>query len=256
MASPFTLTTVGRSEIPHPAERAILHITLSSTGPNKASASNDVFTAASHLERLLRELSPPENPDPAAKAAAPLAHWSKTGLAATSHVPYTYDVARARHEQPRQYTAKITFDVRFQHFGPMGAFGTRLAALPHAEVSHIEWVLTAGTQKGYQSRLRRAAASDALEKARDYCEVLGCSGVRPVELSEAASGGTALFGSVRGGGASHQMMQTAPGTGMGVPGAEGARDESPLEFTPKEVRMSMEVTVKFEAENGRAGDRS
>lgn len=258
-STPFILSTHGRAEIPHPAERAVIHVSVSSQGTNKAFVSDEVITTAQHIERLLRDLSPPDsNPTPEAKAAAPLAHWSKTGLSATSYVPHNYGVYTP---QPRQYTARITFDIRFQKFRELGAFGTKLSALPHAEVSHIDWILTASTRKAYQSQLRKAATRHALEKARDYCDVLSCGNLRPVELSEgtmatAGGGGGGLFGSSAFGRTaqqaqvSYQQQQSAPGA-MGRPqtdGANGTRDESPLEFTPKEVRMNMDVTVKFHAE--------
>lgn len=112
--TPFTLTTTGRTTIPHPAERACLHLTVTSTGPNKAAAADDVQTTTQHIETMLRELSPPDPPPQGsskdhAKAAAPLAHWSKTGLSATSYVPYNTDARLNSVAKARQYTAKITF---------------------------------------------------------------------------------------------------------------------------------------------------
>lgn len=132
-------------------------------------------------------------------------------------------------------------DIRFQHFGSeMAAFGSKVSTLPHAEISRIDWILTAPTRKSYEGRLRREAARDALEKAKDYCEVLGCGAPRPVELTEGREGG---YGGMRmGSNDAMPMMQSAPAgpvRGGGGMGAGGERDESPVEFTPKEVRMSM-----------------
>lgn len=236
------------------------HVAVASQGTNKAAVSDEVVTTAQHIERLLRELSPADS-SLEAKESAPLAHWSKTGLSATSYVPYTPSDAKI--QKPRQYNARITFDIRFKKFKELGAFGTKLSALPHTEISHIDWILTAATRKAYQSQLRKAATKDALEKAQDYCDVLGCSYPRPVELNEGnvatgggggglfGNNGGSLFGSANARAAqqaqmSYQQQQCAPGHGPG--GGNDARDESPLEFTPKEVRMSFEVTVRWHAE--------
>lgn len=257
---PFTLTTHGHHTIPHPAERALLTITITSTGPNKPSVADDVATTAAHLETLLRELSPPaENPTPESKATAPLAHWSKTGLSATSHVPHTPPHRNKQGDlvhpspQPRQYTSKLTFDIRFQHFAALGAFGTRVAALPCAEISAIDWILTAPTRERHESALRRAATADALAKARDYCDVLCCGDLRPVELTEGDVTTSSGAWNLRAQGAMPQM-QCAPGMMQG--GGGNARDESPLEFTPREVRMGMGVTVKWHASPALGGGKA
>lgn len=262
---PFTINISGRAEIPHPAERALIDVVVSSSGTNKAAVSDEVITTAKHIETLLRGLSPTDQ-TPEAKAAAPLAHWSKTSLSATSYVPYT----NKNSAKPRQYDAKINFDIRFKEFKALGAFGSRLSALPHVEIHQIRWILTAPTEKSYRSQLRKEAAQDALQKAKDYCEVLGCTNIRPVELNESNGGYQPLFASSYGRqrtmNVSYPQMQAPQGFaprsgGSGLFGSssmqsasgpanvgEDQRDESELEFKPQEVRMSMEVSVQFIAE--------
>lgn len=159
---------------------------MSSQGTNKASVSDEVFTTAQHVEGLLRELSPSDLSQQA-KDAAPLAHWSKTGLSATSFVPFSYD-GKERVEQPRKHKSRITFDIRFKHFGPMGGLGAKLSALPHSEVTHIDWILTAETWQSYQCELRKAAAQDARSQAQDYCRALGSGNPCPVELEKRQDG--------------------------------------------------------------------
>jgi len=237
------LQVTGRSEIPHPAERAVISVVVESSGTNKASVSDEVLTTAKHLESLIRAIAPKEE-SPEAKQASPLAHWAKKGFTATSHVPW-YDHSKTKNPPPRQYNGSITFDIRFKEFKALGAFGEKLTALPHVEVKNVSWILTPATTKSYRSQLRKEAAQDALEKARDYCSVLGCSNIRPVELSEGhlGGGGGSLFGAAAYAPQARQMqMQQAPGM------QGDSRDESPLEFRPEEVKMSMDVTVKFHAD--------
>ena len=195
---PFVINVDGHAEIPHPAERAVINVLVASAGTNKASVSDEVLTTARHLETLLRELSPNEE-TPEAKAASPLAHWSKTSLSATSHVPYNH---QKEIYEARQFNASISFDIRFKEFKALGSFGSRLSALSHVEVPNINWILTEATEKSYRSQLRKEAARDSLQKAREYCEVMNCTNVRPVELEE----GYSSSGSHRSGALASQQL--------------------------------------------------
>ena len=178
----FELTVTGKAEIPHSAERAVINVSVSSQGLNKAAVSDEVITTAKHIESLLRQLSPTDS-SAEAKAAAPLAHWNKTSLSFTSYVPTDND----GRELARNYKASVGFDIRFKEFKALGGFGARISSLPHVEVRKIEWILTTETEKSFHSQLRRDATVDAMEKARDYCDVLGCTNVKPVKLAEGLS---------------------------------------------------------------------
>lgn len=246
--SPFTIHVNGKAVIPHPAERALINVVVASSGTSKQWVSDEVITTAKHVEGLLRELSP-KNDSEEAKKAAPLAHWSKTSLSATSHVPRDRD----GNDLARKYHATVTFDIRFRNFEKLGSFGTRLSVIPHVEVNNIQWILTNITEKAFHSQLRKEAARDALQKAEDYAEVLGCKHVKPVELSEAGLSSHAGMYAAR---MVQQQQpqglyaQTAPGSnpfgGFGVNGTQ--RNESGLDFRPEEVTMSLDVTAKFHAE--------
>jgi len=245
--APLTIDVEGRAEIPHHAERALIHVSVASTGLNKTTVADEVLTTASHVENLLRDLSPTDD-SPEAKQAAPLAHWSKTSLSSTSWLPYDYT---KKAHMARQYNARIKFDIRFKEFKALGAFGSKLSSLEHTEVDNIDWILTAATEKSFRTQLRKAAAQDAMQKAQDYCEVLGCTNVRAVKLDETKGihrVGAAIINQQ--GGVSYQQMQVAPGHTR--PAEADRRDESPLEFRPQEVRMSMSVNVRFHADNGAA----
>ena len=238
--SPFTITVTGQAVIPHRAERALINVVVASSGISKQWVSDEVVTTSMHVEDLLKELSPKENTEEAKKAAA-LAHWSKTSLSATSHVPRDKD----GHDLARKYFASVTFDIRFRNFEKLGSFGTRLSTIPHVEINNIQWILTNITEKAFRSQLRKEAAREALQKAEDYAEVLGCKRVRPFELAESS------YDSHAGMGAARMMQQQMPLQYQRAPGANsiGAqRNETGLDFRPEEVTMSLNVTAKFHAE--------
>jgi uncharacterized protein YggE len=244
---PFEITVQGTGNIPHPAERAVINLEVSSTGAHKASVSNEVITTAKHIESLLRELSPTDASAHALDHAA-LAHWSKTSLSSTSHVPYIQDDP----DPARQYTARVVFDIRFRDFKALGSFGTHVSGLAHVEVRNIDWILTEATEKSFRAQLRQEAAKDALQKAQDYCAALGGVNIRPVELSEGIPLGSTMASQGRKkAGGSHGAGFGSMGRSVQLARRGGVEEDGEdFAFDPQEIRMATEVTVKFEADHG------
>lgn len=244
--SQFSLSVNGRAELPLLAERAIINVSVSSEGLDKAKVSTDIISAAKQIESMLREMSAKDE-TPAAKAAAALAHWSKTSLSATSYVPpaqprrHSELFREEAKEPPRRYRGIIQFDVRFKDFNALGSFSTRISSIEHVEVKDINWTLTEVTEAKYRSQLRKDAAKDALAKAQDYCEVLGCVKLRPEKMQDHTftNHGQAAHG-----------MQMHSMARMGRVRFSEVQDEAKeeLEFTPQEIKMTMDVSVSFRAE--------
>lgn len=176
---PFELSVSGHAMIAHPAERAVINVTVSSTGTNKASVVDEVVTTAKHVEEMLRVLSPQDD-TAEAKAASPLAHWNKTSLSSRCWMPRD---DKNNEMPPMKYSSNVRFDIRFKEFKALGSFGTRISSIPHVSVNEIDWILTTDSENSYLPRLRRDCAHDALQKARDYCEILRCTNLRPVSLT-------------------------------------------------------------------------
>lgn len=265
-STPFQLIVTGKAEVAHLAELAIINVSVSSSGINEASVSDKVITTAKHIESLLGPLSPQDD-TAKAKKAAPIAHWSKTSLSSTSHGLYHHQDP----DQPpiRQYNVAISFDISFRDFQALSSFGTKLSSISHVEVQNISWILTDATLKSFKTELRIQAAQDALQKAWHYRDVLACNAnVRPVELQEGDARSTMSAGFVGGGrgdengilcgggcygesGVAAQYAQTATVSRSiqqarrGGEDGEDARTEG-LRFDAQEVKMAMEVTVKFE----------
>ncbi|KJX98530.1 hypothetical protein TI39_contig407g00010 [Zymoseptoria brevis] len=250
--TPFELTVSGLAVIPLLAERAIINVVVSSDGKEKSTVTKEVIAAAKQIEKLLHQVAPQDD-SPEAKAAAPLAHWSKTSLSATSYVPGSTD---HDHHPARRYKSTVRFDIRFREFKALGAFGVTISSISHVEVSNTEWILTTETKDSYRFELRKTAARNAMRKAQDYRDVLGCGNLRPIELDDTngndsyqARGSGRTMQTARRSAAPAQMytqsMQSMPGYNE-----ESSEDASGLEFTPQEVQMSMEeaLTVKFHAD--------
>lgn len=240
MASPipFTLKVEGRAEIGLPAERAIINVTVSSSGLNKAAVSDEVITAARHVEALLREFSPTGD-SAEAKAASPLAHWSKTSLSATSYMPSPHVDDEEVKPRVRHYRSSIKFDIRFKEFKALGSFGARISSVAHVELQDIEWILTEETKLSYRPQMRQLAAKDAMARAQEYCDVLGCTNLRPVELDETGS----MYSS-----SNRRYAMAAQEVGGYYREEDDDEGKPILEFTPQEVKMSMDIGINFHAE--------
>ena len=243
----------GEATIPRRAERAVLSVEVSSTGKTKPQVTEEVITTAKHLRTMLEDLSRTDQQTDGANAQAAVAHWSMNSLNTTSNFVSNNKHFEASGEDGYwTYTARTTFDIRFRDFDALGPFATKLAALQHVKIHSVEWTLTQATRRQYDSELRKQAAADALQRAKDYAEALGVPNVKPIEISEGqiynesgfsayprgGVGGAQLFGQPRA-----LQMQTAN------VGSEVEQDfsSSDLAFQPEEVRMHGSVSCKFEA---------
>ncbi|KAK4976488.1 hypothetical protein LTR66_003405 [Elasticomyces elasticus] len=232
-----TITVSGNAMLPHPAERALLEVFVSTEGSTEQSVTEKVTSTAGQVQEALRALSPTDETEEA-KAAAAISHWSMKSLRTSSFVPYDSD----GRQQTRRYTARADFEIRFRDFNVLGPFSTQLAAMPHVQMNGVQWILTDATKHALQSELRKMAARDALVRARDYAEALGLGNVRLLELSEGAVS-SLVSGAQTGLFRSQQPPQMQLAAGFGAP----SNDRSELSFQAEEVQATAQVSAKFSA---------
>lgn len=240
----FAIHVKGEAEIPHPAERAVVDITITTDGLDKTTVSEDAQATAEIVEALLRDFSPSDGSEEAKNSAA-LNHWSRTSLSTSSYQP-TDSHGRTMTEAPRRYKATMQFSARFQNFTRLGSFNRTLSELPNVQISQINWVLTEATKKSFHSQLRKIAARDALLKASEYADALGYKNVKPVELR--AGGNTAqsrhmkagmIFGSNSSGNLPQNMVEQQ--------GRESGGEDRFM-YQPEDVMMNLSVSAEFHAE--------
>ncbi|GAB7353521.1 hypothetical protein MBLNU459_g3965t2 [Dothideomycetes sp. NU459] len=243
------MSVSGKAAVPRLAERAVLDVKVSSQGPSRKDVSEQVTNTAKHLQVLLGSMSPPDSSEEAKKSAA-LAHWSMSSLTSTSRMPTDQNGNEVEDGQ-RLYLAETSFDIRVRDFDKLSALATELSTLQHVTISSIKSVLTNSTKKAFESELRKMAAKDALQRARDYAEALGLTTVRPIELDESPIniyGGYGWMGAAEHGTKqAARMMQMVPSADVS---SKGGLDSSNLEhfvFQAEEVTMSAEIQMKFEA---------
>ncbi|KAF2173831.1 hypothetical protein M409DRAFT_62075 [Zasmidium cellare ATCC 36951] len=144
----FEITLHGEASLSLPAERAILRIDVCTTDVNKQTSFDAVLSTAKNVEALLRKLSPKSISDES-KLQAAVDHWSRTSLSETSQMPY------GKSRPPRQYTASVTFEARFQRFQAISGLIKELGAISHVKTKPLEWVLLQKTKDENRSALRK-----------------------------------------------------------------------------------------------------
>lgn len=227
----------GHATIPKLAERAVLSVGIASEGSSKEWVVEEVTTSTKHLRNMLEEMSPMDDTEEA-KQTSKISDWSMTSLQTTSHMP-TNNNGEPIEGATRVYEAEVTFDIRFRDFEALGPIATKLAAMPHVQVDRVDWILTPQTEQSYLSELRKMAARDALQRARDYAEALGLEHVVAVELEETQN--RLLFSSAV---PRRKTKQSAPYASA----HQIEKNYSDLAFHPEEIKMNMDVMCKFQAE--------
>ncbi|KAL3441861.1 hypothetical protein BJX65DRAFT_242932 [Aspergillus insuetus] len=237
---PFTITTTGHASIARPAERGTLRLSISDSGAEPKTVSQNVVSCTNTLKSLIKPLhtrtaSGEITPD------AKITHWSLGTLST-----YSYAVADRRDRkkiEKRVFHASTTMEVKFRDFTELSNFASELAAsFPLVDVDGVDWALTDVSKRDLARRVRSLAGKDALERAEDYAGTFGKERVFVESILEEGRGGY--------GGVAYGVVSTrragGPGGRRGMDGDEGEREG--LEFRPEEVEVSAEVTVKFVTE--------
>lgn len=142
----------------------------------------------------------------------------------------------------RHHTARMGFQVKFQDFEKLGAIATQLSTMEHVNIQGIQWQLTDVTKDRLGTEGRGNAMRDAVRRAKDYFEAMQEAGVlrdgggrTEVKVVEVVEGG----GSRGGNSSMHYQSHHGGGYPAGYQGGG-------IEFTPENVKLNSEITVKFE----------
>jgi len=230
------VNVTGTSMLSRRAERAVVNISVSSTGPDQTQVTRDVTETSKYIQSSLRELSPKAESGLAAPGA-PITHWSMSSLSTGSYYVWLSDKDQnGVQRKERSYSANIGFEIKFADFAKLGAACTDLANLPHVSIRNIDWRLTDATKASLVGQSRKLAVEDAVAKAKDFASAVGKTKVTAVEIDHESSSSYATMGF--GGGAAVR--------GRAMLGESHAQEEE-LKFEPEEVELNCSVRVKFEA---------
>lgn len=231
--APLTITVSGQSVIGRHPERGVLKVAVRADGPQQEVVSKEVTSTSNQLHQLFKELSP-KTESGYATVDAPVTTFSSTVLKTWSRVS-TDDKDRPL---PRVYHATSSFQVIFRDFTKMSEVVGKLVAYPKVEIDSIDWQLTDGTLTALGSESRKQAIRDAIQKAKDYAEVLG----REVVVVEITDDGY---------GSHSRALQTAAVHASRrrviARGDDDLEDNNVLDLTPQQIQFTGTVQVKFEA---------
>lgn len=224
--APLLITCTGESTIYHPAERAVVFLTISSDGISQPEVSQAVTKTANAVQSHLKTIAPKDSAGQAHETA-PVTHWSMSTLYTGSWQPDDADGTKV----PRRFSASTRLEVTFRDFQELGGFTSNLASTEFVGVDRIEWRLTEATKMELGRRCRRDAVKDAMLKAKDYADAAGKADFEILEITDGRAAAGYSDGPLLYGGARH---------GGGAGGEE-------LSYEPEDVSISCSVTAKFDA---------
>lgn len=243
--TPLAISVVGFAVVQHRAERAVIHVSIHDHGISHADVNNNVIGTAKKVQMLLKKMSPTDDPE-AAKHTAVLTRWSMTDLKTSSNAGYGSDPKMT-------YQVSVTFNIRVRDFEKLGTLARRLAEAPLVTISKIAWALTTLTASSSDSRLRKMAAANALQRATDFAEALGLNSVFAISISQEMDYGESGFSNnweVSGERTRNRMtMQTDHDIDSGTNSATDSGEESDryLFFEPEYIRQILSVKCEFKA---------
>ncbi|KZP25811.1 hypothetical protein FIBSPDRAFT_855442 [Athelia psychrophila] len=232
--APVTIHVEGQSTISRLAERAAMSVDISSEGPAQDTVSTAVTATARKLQSELDELRPlTEGGGGEVSPDAPISFYALEALSTWSRADTDRE---GKATGGRTYGARTHFDITFRDFARLGAMTDMLAKMPLVSVKGVTWTLTEGTEKLLAVQSRREALEDAVQRARDFADVVGCKTVECVEIRQ--GGGHAAIGMQR-------PMPMGRSMVAGASGPAGAGVGGGLEFVPQKVMKSASVSVQF-----------
>ncbi|KAJ5126775.1 hypothetical protein N7448_007554 [Penicillium atrosanguineum] len=234
--APLVINVSGESIISRHPERAVLHLAVTSDGPEQETVSKDVTTTSNELHQLFKGLSP-KNDNGYSNVDAPVTTFSSTLLRTWSIVP----TDEKNKPLDRVHHATSSFEVIFRDFGKLSEVAGKLVAHPKVEIDSIDWRLTDATKKALGSESRKLAIRDAIHKATDYAEVIG----QEVVAVEITDGGSASHVRAR-----YMAAAPAPARARGLFGASPQMEDeadTALDLNPQQIEFTGVVDVKFEA---------
>lgn len=234
--APVKIHVEGHSTIYRLAERAAMSVDISSEGPAQDAVSTAVTTTARTLQATLDELCPRitgGNKDGEISPDAPISFYALEALSTWSRADTVTDKEGLEKETGgRTYGARTHLDIRFRDFSRLGSMTNMLSTTPLVSIKGVTWNLTEETEALLAVQSRREALEDAVQRARDFADVVGCKTVECVEITQGDE--PVAYG---------RTKQTARrSTGMGAMGG-GVSDG--LDFEPQKVMKSASVSVQF-----------
>jgi len=219
------------------AERAIVSIKVSAQGPSQQQNFSGAVTSAKKLQDIFTKQSHSDGTQ-AEQDAAVIERWTMSSI--TTHSWYERNHKNEVSEE-KIHRTNIDFELHVRDFDALGELAATLGDMEHVKIESVNWVLTKATIAAHKSELRKLAAADALQHAKDYAESFEMAVVKPIELVEdgAGDGGGQFFSQTLRRADMRQRAACAPS------GGGSGQEVTHVVFRPEEIDMEGSVTGKF-----------
>ncbi|KAK9793532.1 putative SIMPL domain-containing protein [Seiridium cardinale] len=222
------------------AERAILNVSASSHEVQTATIASSQVTSTAKAIRELITPHCPDNPSEQMPSTTAISHYSMSSLQTNSQIQR---LPRSHTTDPQPepkivYTARADFTIKFADFSVLNELATKLSTMENVSIKRIDWHLTDATTDSIKAGTRKAAAKDAIARARDYAEVFGGM------TAEEAIKQTIPLSVVE---SAHYQLSSKPQLhyGKALRLATVDRTSEELHFEPEDIRLEVKVEATF-----------
>lgn len=223
--SSINITLRGHHSARRFPERAMVHLTIESSGESEESVSNEVASTCNSLREILEILcSREEDGTPTPEAA--VSSISSSHIHITSKPPNAYDPMGNVIDGPRIYDAIVTIYTILRDFSELQKFIQKLDGYHNARLNNIFWYLTDASKHEIGAEARKEAVLDAVTKANQYAQAVGFEDVTPLDIRE---------------------IESEPFSPSAYPQRPTYRHSSGVSLTPQDIVLNCAVEVAFEA---------
>lgn len=248
MAPQLTIHVDGKGSVFRTAERAYVHLSISSTSTDQSKAFHDAQSTVAQLTSTFRKLAT-KTEDGRPHPSAGITAFTVAPLNTTS--AYQRDKNhRELRNLPREHTVHASAELVFRNMTQLADMSNELATMPLVSINETEWRITEPTRAEIEREARLNAIRDAVQKAEDYAGVVGRQ-VVAVEITDVPApysyyGGTRVRQSAM---MPQQMPQMAAHPAAAA--AAAVTSDGPA-LEPKTITVSASVNVKFVSTDGHA----
>lgn len=221
------ITVQGRNVARHPAERAVVSLTVNFDGP----ARDAVFAKANAAAETLRgEVERLHDTD-----AGPVRLWSSDSVQVWGDRPWNNEGKQLA----MVFHARIGFTAEFDDFDALSRFLEQQATVDGVTIGWVQWKLTDERTDAVTAEVRALAVANAVEKATVYANAVGLKTVRAVAIADPGMLGdqSAASGGFEFAAAAPRMMKASMDAGAGPE----------LSLKPEEIEVAVTVDARFVA---------
>lgn len=218
--SEVIITVRGENEARVAPERATVHVTVRTDGPERSAVVAEAMRLAEPVRAGISERAD----------AGTVIEWSSKRLAVRAERPWN---AEGRQIAPVYY-ASVDFSATFLEASELSTWVSEVSQWDGVEVGWVNWHVTAQTRADLEREVASAAVGVAARRAQAYAAALGLEAVTPIEIADAGLISREQSGSPR-------MLEARS---MAFAGADAG---PAMTYEPEDIVITAAVEARFTA---------